>query len=80
MHCIDMLREKFNQIGLQLKEIAARNDCMVRDENGEILIFERDPKISYNLKSDEPLIDWHAVDISHEMELLKQLNSKGEQK
>lgn len=78
MHYIDWMRERLNQMGLQLKEIAARNDCLIRDENGEIMEFERDPKIDYSINLDKPFIDWNAVDISHEMDLIKRLKSKGE--
>lgn len=80
MDYIDWMREWFNQIGLQLKVLPARGDCLIRDENGKVMEFMRDPEIDYGFHPDKPLIDWDAVDISHEMELLKQLELKGEQK
>lgn len=57
MDYIDWLRERFNQIELELKVLSARNDCLIRDENGKVMEFLRDPEIDYSFNPDKPFID-----------------------
>lgn len=58
-----------------LTELA--NDTVVPDENGELLIFERD---SLPQKDIEHLRPVGEIDITHELELLKKMKEKTNEK
>lgn len=53
------------------------NDTVILDENGELLIFERD---SPQKKDIEHLRPVGEIDITHELELLKKMEEKTNEK
>lgn len=53
------------------------NDTVILDENGELLIFERDSPPKKDIEHLRPVGE---IDITHELELLKKMEEKTNEK